>query len=903
MIQYTNIKKRYIELKKLYGGSSYSYMMDPRGINYYITININSGKNKGVWKLIIGNPSIFKSSCDDINIETKDCKILQNFINSIDISIYKGKKEYETGLLYDAYNGKINSPQKYNFTLNKEIKALEWNNSYDTKEYTPNSWVYINYYLIQNYITNSETLTPRIIYDSDEVKNNNLYGDENKKWALLPYQTSLINNDVLCDDHKYNFKYFIPIFDDNIKTIFHFTKEHMILLTDIKEKVIDFIITNKWSKCKYNVEEMKTKIIIYTLFPNQKYLYPFFLVDYHDDLGINYTRIVDKTRMITIEYIIEHLKNYNDMQKYYCKYYISHSNNLFILAQQKVKQSLRIFFKIFTDILYPKKINNNNKYVGLESEEDKKEDEKEDDEKEDEKEDDEKEETIINNIIIQNIVKLDLNNISLRVEIFNNGNLTDDAKIILKNTVNYKYLHYFQKYLLNNDSIYSFITQWEVLLIEKKPIQHKKTQHKQLQKPEEKHELPILSEYKVLMSYFDGTRGTSPFRTYIGVYCKKDNDFFQINIISDRLFKDNKIATGDEFPLIDHIKNKLDGKNIKNVFLQQGIDGYYYGNGTNRNKIPCFVEIHKLPGELENILNKNILVKVDNKIKYDDYSDYLYSYNLIKGNENITLKKETLQRINSDLKIMTYIKLDDKLPLLFAIILYRYTNNQILKDIIRKKLFDDIPEKYIFFNVNSPFIIFPDKSLQKSYNEHKNKKNFNIQSDNYNMIVWHADKYIYDNALKVIYDNGDSVENIIKNLSSKSDYPFTKGLIDKFLVKIDESQIRDPCKYPHTFRYTSINLLDKLYIFLNDFETNTNNIFNINIIDTVIERYFHNPLLVNSILHLHLRAKHKKHKLRHIYGGLYNDYEYLRVYDLDDVYRNLLYDAHYYRHKLLYASL
>ena len=53
----------------------------------------------------------------------------------------------------------------------------------------------------------------------------------------------------------------------------------------------------------------------------------------------------------------------------------------------------------------------------------------------------------------------------------------------------------------------------------------------------------------------------------------------------------------------------------------------------------------------------------------------------------------------------------------------------------------------------------------------------------------------------------------------------------------------------------------------------------------VTDLYFHNASKKHTILHLHVNAKNKKAKLRHTYGGLINNIEYLATLKLDDIYK------------------
>ena len=889
MLQYKSIKKRYFKLKELYGGNQYTYKMDPRGINYYINFTIPTNKrNSGNWQIKVGNPNIPKSSCNDINVENKDCKYLQEILNSITIESSNGKRTYVSGLDYDVYKGNIIQHLEYYFTL-KPVWGTVSTRSKPT--YSPQSWIYLDYALIKKYTSDIKSLLqlpPRITNNSSEMTYTLLNDSVNEKWALLSHSAYFIDNDtILCDEHKYNFKYFIPVFDESIKTIFDFTNKHIGLLNGIKTSVANWIISNKWNNCGYD-EKMKEKIRFYTLFPNQEYLYPFFIVDYYDETNISYTRIVDESRMILLDDIIEILEKNNNMKKYFVKYYIPRNSSLFILAQNEIKKTLQLFFHICGDMLIHTGGMMKNSFAVLGNEDD--EDDVDDEDDEDDVDDD-KDIKEIEDENIEAIIKQKLEQNSQYTELTHEFNIATYINV-LDIVENYKYLYYFWKCLLDNDNYYSFVTQWNTLL--KKPIEHKQKEtynkfknrkSEGTEKNEEEKKVINLSDYTVNMVYFDGTRGTSPFRTIVGLVCQKNNEFYQINIITDKLFKDGNLAYDTEFPMIGEIKNKL-VDDSGDVILREGIDNSYYGKGVNNGTIPCIIEIHKLPGNLNFIYNT---IKSNNK-----YQDYIYSYEIFKNPPT----KENAEIIKSNLDKFRNIKLDSKeMPLLLALILYRYTYSGVgLKANIPRNLLDNIPEDYIFFHPDYPFIVIPDLALQKTYMTIPNK--FKLQIDNFDMVIWHADKNIYDKAITTEYKDGKTIATIINELTANKEYPFIEGKIGKFLINPDENKI----EFPHTFRYTPINLLDKMYIFLNYYYDYVYKKYKLDLKKYVTDLYFHNASKKHTILHLHVNAKNKKAKLRHIYGGVINNIEYSATLKLDDIYKlYLMFGPDYYKTKNLFS--
>jgi hypothetical protein len=797
-------------------------------------------------------------------------------LHSITIKSSKGKRTYVSDLDYDVYKGNITQHLEYYFTLKPVWETVSTRSK---PNYSPQSWIYLDYALIKKYTSDIKSLSqlpPRITNNSPEMSYKLLNDSVNKQWELLSHSAYFIDNDtILCDNHKYNFKYFIPIFDDSVTTIFDFTNNHINLLDDIKESVTNWI-NDKWNTCVYD-EKMKEKIRFYTLFPNKDYLYPFFIVDYYDETNISYTRIVDKTRMILIDDIKEILEKNNNMKKYFVKYYTSRDSSLFILAQNEIKKSLQLFFDICRDMLIQSEDSGSmmkNSFAVQGEIEDIKELE------------DENIEAKIKQILEE---KLEQN--GQYTETTHEFNIAEYMGV-LDNVENYKYLHYFWKCLLDNDNYYSFVSQWNTLL--KEPIErkqqnpHNKFKNRKNRKIEgtEKNEGDMegknLRDYKVNMVYFDGTRGTSPFRTIVGLVCQKDEEFYQINIITDKLFKNNKIANDTEFPLIGKIKNKL-VNNGGDVILREGIDNYYYGKGVNNESIPCIIEIHKLPGNLDFIYN--------NQNNLPLYTDYAYAY--ISAFHDRDIIKETVPYINLKLQKMNDVSIDGKKLNMFAFILYCFTDRKILKKIIRKHVLSDIPENFIWHN-STNFICIPDKSLEYSYANSTDKKNFKITINNLEIIVWHVDKNIYNKALDSdeIYKDGKTIKQIIDNLQEDDIYPFREGKITKY--------INDTQPYPHLFKYMSIKLLDDLYIFINQYFNYVKTEYKININDTVMLNYFHNTTYLQSILHLHIRTKAKKYKLRHIYQGLLLDDELRQVYYMDDVMRSFLNKIDYTA-KLLYT--
>ncbi len=248
---------------------------------------------------------------------------------------------------------------------------------------------------------------------------------------------------------------------------------------------------------------------------------------------------------------------------------------------------------------------------------------------------------------------------------------------------------------------------------------------------------------------------------------------------------------------------------------------------------------------------------------------------------------------------------------IFSFILYKYTDNNDLRRCIRSKLLDNMPEDWIYFNKDDPYIVIPDLSMQKEYrNTIQHGNAYRINRNNFDMVVWYVDYMIYLKALEMEYTNGRTVRDIISELKPGDDYPFIRNKITKF-IKDENGNER---YFPHSFKYASLIDLDRMHVFTKKYEramqAKIDNVEDtmfshdpltmMSFIRIVLEKYLHNPIKSQGVLHLHLRAKEKHTKARHVRRSFYQSMTRRKVNDLDMVYKNILLFMNFYITKHMY---
>ena len=313
-------KKKYFNLCHIYGGTgkqltSHPYRMDARGITYKIYVTC---PNDTYYLLNVHQPVI-------PGILEKQ-KLL---FNMTDIK-YKGIIQYTTGLEYEQYECNLsNVVFPYSVKKIDEIKFEPWSES----RQLPIDRALINFFMKINPNNNI-----RLKRDSKELllqPSDNVYTE----YAILPH------NIRFTDTVEGQIKYFIPLFDTDIKTIYDFTRElHLQMLINLRDGVI------KWIHSKHpdiNINNLR----IYTLFPNQHYLHPYFLADYHDDSGETFERIIDVDRRVSLDYIIEILQIVGNMKKCIFMYYAPCDSLLYRAARTQIIYSLYFFEHVYTHVL------------------------------------------------------------------------------------------------------------------------------------------------------------------------------------------------------------------------------------------------------------------------------------------------------------------------------------------------------------------------------------------------------------------------------------------------------------------------------------------------------------------------------------------------------------------------
>ena len=761
------------------GGSSYYYRMDPRNINYYIYI-YNYEENRWL-KLIIGMPNI-PQSIDELQV------LLSNVRNIR----YNGSLEYSTGLLYWQYNCDIVNLD-FAYTV-KHINDDEYEKRYEP--YKQSKWLYVDYVLIKKFTKEYKNLVEKIdITNEDVLLQNDFY-------ALLPYHTFNPATDSVTP-HK--IKYYVSIINANIETIYDFNNGHIDELKRMKDAIIKYL--RQMHAC---IDANPQFVRIYTYFPSQNYLGPFFYVDYHDDMSVSYTRIVDDERMLVLDTIIRIIEFNNNMHKYYVVYYTPCDSAIYKFALGQLFITATLFIK-----------------TQLES----------------------KNVDRLNFVAVHKVME----------KILNDPN-------------NYDKIFQFQKMLIGNKRlVYPFITQYTYMTKMCNNSFTSTNEPRQEVNTETRNPRLVISEFKVIQIFYDFTRfKTSAIKTF-GMLCEYQSNQYIINFVKRPLFRHPQLCLSTELTLLDDINST----SIGGVFKKE-------------NETPYFMEIHKLQCDITN--KQNIRQCPPN------YNDLLYDHIIHKKYKGV-MTKETKEILQTRLDEAVKIPLDNKNMPIFAMLLYKYTDNPILKKIILKYL-DDIPEEYIYSETKYPFIVIPDLHLRKKYKENPN---FKLSKTNFNVVLWYVDRNIYVNALEVVYDNKSkkTVAEIIESLTPDDKYPFTLGKIGKFIVG-------DPEVFPHTYRYTNINLLDELYIFINYYKCHMHKLMNnktklfdmtkqnkLDFMNDLFFFYFHNAEISNSVVHLHMRIKTMNEKTRHLHKN-YVGLENVKVTSLDEVYMYKLIDENYY---------
>ena len=858
--KYERLSKKNMSHNQKGGDDTCSFKMGARKINYYINFTNDNIKYQG-------NPINFRLRFSNPVIPY-DIHELQTFFE-INLKIIKknAPHTYKTDLEYEQYDCTISNLQYY-FKL--------WTNPLVLKHFSDQSWIYIDYALITGYISflkriQSDYIKNRITSESPEIT---MYKDDTTQmlkknfYTMIPHHAYFIESDQSCKEYEGEMKYIVFILDKTIDTIYNFTKDHYKELVKMKKEIIEWFIEKNKPKCKDFNEDY---IRIYIQFPNMEYIHPFFLVDYKDPNKIFYTRIVDETRILFLDDIIERLEIADNMKLYFTKYYIYCSHMLYKYARTEFLKTLAFYMIIITKYNHLLKKDKNIKSL----------------------------ERIIDapvDVYIQiKFIKL-LRKLNVTLD---NNSLID--KIINKREVdnilygldsNYENVYYISRILLKKQTTYySFLTEYrtltsECIIYDRSDVPEWRQRGGSVIKNK-------FEDLRILRKFNDFTRGEGLFRMF-GFLCIEKEKYVVdkpniathvVNFIRKPLYENNE-CTVQDFPMNvitdDNFADLLDpnkesfkiNENIKLIRSTNTIvPGEFYGQAKNQDDVPYLMEVHKLALDWET--NRN-------------YKDFVYSYNLEKG----VLKLEQGELIKENLIMLQNEKLDrppDEINT-YSFILYKYTHNYKLRDVIAKFL--SISYEFIYVGPRElPYIAIPDKSFRDAY-----KKNPHMIATelNFDYNIWFVDEFIYDESLLTRYGIYKSVQNIIDNLNSTDKYPFIDMNIGKFL--------NGGRSYPHTIRYVTREQLDKLYVYIHKFKMyiKQSHKFKKGLENAIAFYYFHNATFEgHGTLHLHIRAKKKQEKSRHIFSNYIENLENIKVHELDHVYNKILINNEYYNSKPL----
>lgn len=714
----------------------------------------------------------------------------------------------------------------------------------DREPYKKSKWIYVDYFLIKKFL--EEILEGSPIQKVDIKNEIKIVKRHESFYILCPYHTFNIEID---SNIPHKIKYYISIIDTNIDTIYDFTNEHIDKLNIMKTEIMTYLLETHRCITKPNF------VRIYTYFPSQNYLGPHFFIDYQETLNNTYTRIVDDVRFLDLDTILRILNYNNNMRKYYVQYYTPCNSAIYKFAHKQLVITAKVFLSdSFT---------NERKIPAPDD-----------------------------------LPKL--------------NHVTVDRKIreIIKKQENYENIYYLQKVLIGTGLYYPFITQYKYMTndcsfnfrntknktqnatdIKEPGIDNQQQNATDIKEPNLN-----ISEFNVIHVFYDFTRSnSSSFKTF-GMLCEHNETQYIVNFVKRPLFKNPKYCTSEELKLIDILCETKSG-----VYLKE-------------NKTPYFVEIHSLPHKITNAEG----------IKYYDsrkeYTDTLFNHKLenklfIVNDKYVHILEETKDIINKNLELMKEMFIDTANFPVFAFILYKYTTNETLKTIIRKYL-DGIPKDWIFSEKDYPFIVIPDLAIRKAY---ENDNTLKFGRDFFKINIWHVDEDIYKKSLSLEYGTMESlglqhkdnkkiktVEQIIGLLNSEHPYPFTKGIITKFITEEQNT-------YPHTFKYASIELLDKLYMFINRYKHYMNDLMNLqpelfssgenklDFMNDLFLYYFHNTTVEQSVLHLHMRAKTYTKNIRHVEKNFVFGSDQKLVCDLDKAYMFLNINPQYFQNKSMYT--
>lgn len=798
---------------------------------------------------------------------------LKELLGNISDIKYLRQNVYTTGLEYQVYECNIRN-MEFDYMVTKITNIEYYGNKKSNNSSSIPKKIFINFVLFSEYSKNNEQKRLDI-----SKKNVILPSPRNTFYAFFPY---------FDQDIKYIF-YYISIIDENIKTLYDFKQIHVEQLTDMKKNIVNWLREEK--KCM-----VEQHIRIYTYFPSESYPYPYFYVDYHDNYKASYSRLSEVERLIYLDDLIDILEKNGDLKELYVTTHIKSNHQLYKLAQEMIKKTSILFINIFNKI-----------------------------------------DKDIPNTEIESGIAMIFKTIQENPSDFETIIPIDSMENIASNPEYYKFLHYFQKFLIKskNEEYYPFITEYIYLtkklpVIKNEPVtkKHNPTTFYAWRNPENNPDKnpesnPLLSasspsaparerthvknaiDFKncnIIELFYDYTRPNTHPHTIFGILYECSGIQYIANFISLPLFKHASVCTSDEIPLIATLRGEKIAKWI------------------NPNPTPYLMEILQLP---YSITDKKQRVLYDMDGEHKKYDDLLYDHRAVNNwyypvrsdrKQVVVFMKETDELIKERLQEMTEIKIDAREnKYIYAAILYKYTDSDIIRDIIRKYVFDNIPKEWIYYETYLPFIALNDKYVTDSY---KNNPLTKLGKKLCDFVFWHTDYTIYLQSLDVPYietkTETKTVRQVIEYLKTNPDtpYPFILGKIGKFIKGNTED-------FPHTFKYVKIELLDDLFIFINYFKNemnrrvnaeNAGNFFSlgknnkIDFINDEIYLYFHNTKKKHSILHLHFRHSKMNKKLRHIFKGkMISEGENKISPWLNVVYMNILREPTFYKNKYMDA--